>query len=165
MQVYERQREVFGERAIVADDSQDAPPCAVRWDSAAATSARIAEAQADARQINFANDPTSDPASILRARDADDIAHKFVAERAVKIVIAAQDFDVGIADSSEANAHEGPARPQSRQWFLFDDNAISARSCGKHRGNIGAQGGRTGKARAKWRRLQRFRKNSNCLSF
>ena len=45
------------------------------------------------------------PAAILRACDTDDFAHEFVAERAVKIMIAAQDFDVGIADSREANTH------------------------------------------------------------
>ena len=54
----------------------------------------------------------------LRARDADDITHKFVAERAVKIMIAAQNFDVGIADSGETNAHEGPARPHPWDGLL-----------------------------------------------
>src|ERR1700674_489048 len=114
MQIHNGQREAFGERAIVADDSQHAPPCAVRRDSPAAIAAFLAEAQTRTRQINFADDAPPDPGTIFRARDADDFAHKFVSERAVKIVIAAQNFDVGVADSSEANAHEGPAWSQSR---------------------------------------------------
>ena len=92
--------------------------------SVPAIAAWLAEPSARARQINFADDATPDPGAVLRARDADDFAHKFVAERAVKIVIAAQNFDVGIADSREANAHESPARPQSWQRFLNDPDAI-----------------------------------------
>jgi hypothetical protein len=54
----------------------------------------------------------------------------------VKIVVAAQNFDVGVANSREANADEGPSRLQSRQWFLNDGNVVPACYGGKHRGNI-----------------------------
>ena len=168
MQIHDGQREVFGERAVVAEDSQHAPPRAVRRDSAAAIAAWLAEPQARARQIDFADDAPPDPAAILRARDADDFAHKFVAERAVKIVIAAQNFDVGVADSREANAHEGPAWPQSRQRFLNDGNVISVCDGGEHRENIGAQADVPGKAGLSGTRLQpvgfasRLRGNPAC---
>ena len=125
VQVHDGQREVFGERAVVADDSQDAPPLAMRRYPPAAIAAWPAEAQAGARQIDFADDAPPDPAAILRACHAHDFAHKFVAQRAVEIVIAAQDFDVGVADSREANAHERPARLQSGQRLLNDRDAIS----------------------------------------
>ena len=111
VQVYDGQREVFGECAVVADDSEDAAPLAVRRNAAPAISAWVTESQSGARQINFAGDAAADPGAILRARDADDFAHEFVAERAMKIVVAAQNFDVGVADSREADADEGPARP------------------------------------------------------
>jgi hypothetical protein len=126
MQVHNGQDEVFGECAVVAENSENAAARAVRRDSTAAIAAWLAEAQAFARQIDFSDDAAADPGAILRACYADDIAHKFVAERAVKIVIAAQNFDVGVADSREANADEGPARLQSGERFLKNGNAIPA---------------------------------------
>jgi hypothetical protein len=94
------------------------------------------EPEALARQIDFSDDAAANPVAILRACDADDFAYKFVPERAVKIVVAAQNFDVGVANSREANADEGPSRLQSRQWFLNDGNVVPACYGGKHRGNI-----------------------------
>jgi hypothetical protein len=102
----------------------------VRGDPAPTIIALLADPQARARQIDFADDAPPNPAAILRACDADDFAHKFVAERAVKIVIAAQNFDVGVADARETNAHERPAWPQSWQRFLNNDYAISVRDGG-----------------------------------
>jgi len=145
MQIYDGQREVFGERAVVAEDSQDAPPFTVRRDSPVAIAAWLAEAETGARHINFADDAPADPALILRARYTDYIAHKFMAERALKIVITAQDFDVSVADSREANANEGPATPKSRLRFLNYNNAISRSNGGEHWQNIGAQAEAPGK--------------------
>jgi hypothetical protein len=144
MQIHDGQREVFGECAVVAEDSQDAPTFAVRRDSPPAIAARLAEAEPRTRQIDFADNAAANPSAILGACDALDFAHKFVAERALKIVVAAQNFDVGIADSREADANEGPARFQARQGFLDDNDAIPARDGGKHDKTIGAQGEATG---------------------
>ena len=70
------------------------------------------------------------------ARDADDFADEFVAEHAMKIVVAAEDFDVGVADSGEAHADESPAGAKARQRFLNDGDAASVGDGGKHPANI-----------------------------
>jgi hypothetical protein len=126
MQIHDGQGEVFGECAVVAEDSEDPSARAVRRDSTAAIAAWLAESEAGARQIDFADDAAADPVAILRACDACDFAYKFVAERALEIVIAAKDFDVGVADSREADADESPARPQSGQRLLNDGNMFPA---------------------------------------
>jgi hypothetical protein len=92
----------------MADDSEDAPARAVRGDSSAAVAAWVAETQARAGQINFADYAAADPGAIFRGGYADDFAHEFVAQRALKIVVAAQDFDVRVADSRKAHADQCP---------------------------------------------------------
>ena len=152
VQVHDGQREVFGKRAVMADDSKDAAARAVRRNSAAAIAARVAEAKAGARKLISPTTRRPIQALILCARDANDFAHEFVAERAVKIVIAAQNFDVGVADSRQAHTDQGPAGPQSRQRFFNHCDTILLCDGGKHRKNIGAQARSAGQGRAKWHR-------------
>ena len=119
MQVHNGKREIFGERAIVTNNSQHAPPCALRRYFAAAKPAWLAEPEPGTRQINFTGDPSPDPFAILWAPDAYHLAHEFVTERSVKIVISAQNFHIGVADSREANADQGPS-PASIAAMVYE---------------------------------------------
>jgi hypothetical protein len=53
--------------------------------------------------------------------NASDFADEFVAHRAPEIVIAAQDFHIGIADARHAHANECPARFPIRQRLSSGD--------------------------------------------
>ncbi len=92
----------------------------------------MAKPQASAREIDFSDDAPPDPVLVFCAGNARDIAHEFVAKSAFKIVIAAQDFNIRIADSRQANAHQRPARPQSRLRLLHQRKMISAFDGGEH---------------------------------
>lgn len=105
MKVHNGQGEEFGECAIVAEDSQHAAMRAMRRDSATAIAALVADPQPHAREINFADDALPDPPSIAPACNAHHFADKFMAQCPAKIVISTQNFNVGVADSREANAH------------------------------------------------------------
>src|SRR5882762_3564335 len=98
----------------MTQNSQDAAARAIRPNSAAAIAAHLpraemAKPQAGARENDFSDDAPPHPVLVFCAGDAHDIAHEFVAECATKIMIAAQDFDIGIADSSQAHADQRPA--------------------------------------------------------
>jgi len=110
----------------------------MRRDSSAAIAAWPAESQSRARQINFAHYALPNPGAILRARDSGDFAHEFVAESALKIVIATKNFDVSVADPRKANTDKGPARPYAGARLLNQFDSISMCGCCEHRKNIGA---------------------------
>ena len=119
VQINDWQRQEFGEGAIVAQDSKHTSPLAMRGNSPAAVAAHLlppvmTKSQASARNIDFTDNAPPHPVLIACSGDPHDITHEFMAERAVKIVIAAQDFNIGIADTRQANADQGPAGPQSR---------------------------------------------------
>jgi hypothetical protein len=112
MQIHDGEGEVFRECAIVIDDSEYTSARAMSRDSRAAITARLSNPLPGAGYVGFPDDPLPDPACILTAGDAFDFANKFVTERAMKIAVPAQDFDVGIADSGQAHANERPPSPK-----------------------------------------------------
>src|SRR6266700_3252224 len=123
----------------MSQDSQHTAPRAMRRDSAAAIAAHFLEAQASAGEIDLSDDAPPNPTLILCAGYAHHFSHEFMAERAVKIVIAAQDFNIGVTDSRQAHADQRPAAPQSRLRLLNECKIISTRVGGEHPKSIGAQ--------------------------
>src|SRR4029077_19309264 len=72
--------------------------------------------------IDLAYDATTDPASSLPRRNTPNFHHfatKFVPRGAAKIVIAAKNLDIGIANPRQPHAHQRPPRPQFRQELFF----------------------------------------------
>ena len=61
-----------------------------------------------------------------------DFADKFVTGRSGKVVITAQDFQIGVADAGEAHADERPAWPQRWQQLLRRYQSSLANRKGKH---------------------------------
>jgi hypothetical protein len=110
----------------VAKNSQDAPLLAMRGKSLAAKRAGFAKAKPRAPDVNFAHHARANPFRIPPTGDAHDLAHELVAQGPLKIVIAAQNFDVRVADPGKPHADKRPARPQPRQRFLNDNNAFPA---------------------------------------
>jgi hypothetical protein len=72
-----------------------------------------------ARNIDFARNAFAEPA-LPRCRGnaghLDDFANEFMARYAAKLMIAAENFHVGITNPRQTHANEGPARPQLRNW-------------------------------------------------
>ncbi len=69
-----------------------------------------------------------------RAAHVDDFADEFVAGRSAKIVVAAKDFDVGVADAGEADADESPAGAEARQWLADGGEGVVFCDEGEHVG-------------------------------
>src|SRR5712691_13446592 len=137
MQIHDRQRQEFREGAVVAHNPQYAAARAVRRNAAPAIAAhfrlpKTSKPQSGAVQLDFSDDAAPDPALVSCAGDAHDIAHEFVAKRAVKVVIAAQDFNIRVADSRQAHADQRPAGLQSWLRLLHERKTISASDGGEH---------------------------------
>jgi hypothetical protein len=144
VQIHDRQRQEFCEGAIVAQDSEHAPPLAMRRNSVAAVAAHLSPSmmtkpQASAGNVDFTDNAPPHPVLIPCAGDLHDVANEFVAERAMKIVIAAQDFNIGIANSRQAHTDQRPPGPPSRWRFLHQRKTISTCDGGEHLKGIGAQ--------------------------
>jgi hypothetical protein len=108
VQIHDRQRQEFGEGAIVAQDSKHTSPLAMRGNSAAAVAAHfpppvMTKSQPSAGKVNFSYNASPNPVFVTCAGDPHYLTYEFMAERALKIVIPAQDFNIGIADSRQAN--------------------------------------------------------------
>ena len=58
------------------------------------------------------------------AVDDRDFADEFVAGDAVEVVVAAENFHIGVADAGEADSDERPVRAQTRQWFFYGDELV-----------------------------------------
>jgi hypothetical protein len=116
--------------------------------------------QAGARNIDFTDNAPPHPVFIACASNPHDITHEFVAERAVKIVIAAQDFNIGIADSRQANADQRPPGPQARARLLHQRKVISTCDGGEHSKGIGAQAATPGNP-VQTKRKQRAKRRLN----
>src|SRR3989441_12656047 len=96
------------------DDAENFAPRAVGFLAAAAKTARRAETECRTADIDFAHDAPTDPARVF-VRGAAQVLHftdKFVAGGSPKVVITAQNLDVGIADSCQAPLNQGPPRVQ-----------------------------------------------------
>jgi hypothetical protein len=60
-----------------------------------------------------------------------------VAKRALKTVIATEDFNIGIANARQAHADQRPVGPQSGQRFLHECKLFSTCNGGKHQFWVG----------------------------
>ena len=99
----------------MVDDAENFAPGAMPREATFAVDADGAEAQGAAGDINFAYDAFTQTAFAFWRASACDILHlsdKFMPRRAAKIVVAAQNFHVCIADASEMDTNERPAGPQ-----------------------------------------------------
>ena len=118
--IFNRQRQIFREGAVVRHDAKYLAALAMSCESSFAKKADCAETKCTARDIDFSGDALSYP-SILNGRGyASNVLHfadKLVAWCSAKIVVTAQNFDIGIADSGEPHAYQCPARPQPWQRF------------------------------------------------
>ena len=92
VQVDGRQREVLGERAVAAEDAEDAPHVAV---SPTRDTASVAAATTDG---DLAGNATADSMGVIRRRVFDD-ADELVAGHARECRIAAQKLEIGAADA------------------------------------------------------------------
>src|SRR5580704_12317712 len=68
------------------------------------------------------------------AADVHYFADEFVAGRSAKIVVAAENFDVGVADAGEAHADESPAGAEGWQWFADGGEGVVFCDEGEHVG-------------------------------
>jgi len=121
----------------VSDDSENFAAGAVRFQSAAAKFARRVESESGAGDIDFAGDSASQPAFLFmasRAAYVDHFANEFVSGGSAKIVVAAEDFDVGVADAREANADDSPAAAEGWQWFAGGGEGLVFCDEGEHVG-------------------------------
>jgi hypothetical protein len=118
VEIFEWQCKEFGERAVVSYDSEHFAAGAVGLEAAAAKFAGAPESERCTGDIDFAGDTAVQPAFLRAASNASNVHHftdEFVAGRSAKIVITAKDFDVGVADACEADAHESPAAVEGWQ--------------------------------------------------
>jgi len=121
----------------VSHDSENFAAGAVCFQSAAAKDAMWPESESRAGDINFAGDAASQPVFLLAASCAADVhyfADEFVAGGSTKIVVAAKDFDVGIADAREADADESPAGAEGWQGFADGSKGVGFCDEGEHVG-------------------------------
>src|SRR5208282_1025983 len=127
VEIFQRQGEIFRKRAVVRNDAQHRAPGTMRLQAAPAERAQRLVAIGGAGHIDFACHALAHPALSCfggDARNLHDFADKFMPRRAAKLVIAAQDFHVGIADSREPHADESPTRAQPRQRLLHREETI-----------------------------------------
>jgi hypothetical protein len=117
VEIFDRERKVFGEGAIVVDDAEDGAAGAVRFQSAETEFADGVVAKGGTGDVDFAGDAAADPAGsrlldggrgVSAIADGDDFADEFVAGDAVEVVVAAENFDIGVADAGQADFDQGP---------------------------------------------------------
>src|SRR6516225_9797457 len=100
MQVFQRQRQVFREGAIVSDDAQHFSSLAMASQSAPTKLADRGKSKRAAGDVNFSGDPFAHPTFLDDRGNASyffNFTQKFMPRGSVKIVVAAQNLDVGIA--------------------------------------------------------------------
>src|SRR5580700_2823571 len=61
-------------------------------------------------------------------------ADEFVAGRSAEMLVAAEEFDVGVADACEADPHERPAAAECWQWFADGGEGVVFCDEGEHVG-------------------------------
>jgi len=97
-----------------------------------------AKGQSVAGDIDFTNDAFAQPAFLFVRANACNVLHfsdKFMSRSAAKIVVAAQDFDVGVADAGETNADKRPAAPQIGNGLAGGEKLVVADDEGEQ-GNL-----------------------------
>ena len=117
----------------MSDDSEHLTTRAVSFQSAAAKFAYPPESESCAGDIDFAGDAAAQPAFLFMASHTAYVHHfanEFVAGRSAKIVVAAENFDVSVADAGEAHADESPtAKEPWRSFASGDECVVSNREC------------------------------------
>ena len=58
---------------------------------------------------------------VAAVADVDDFADEFVAGDAVEVVVAAENFDIGVADAGEADFDERPVGEEFGEGFFDGD--------------------------------------------
>jgi hypothetical protein len=114
VQIFERQRQVLGESAVVRDNAQHGASRAVGFESAAAELAGT-EAVGRACDVDLAADAAAQPLAARGRRhttNCGDFGDELVSWRAAKLVVSAENLDVGIANAGQPHAKERPAGPQ-----------------------------------------------------
>jgi hypothetical protein len=135
MEIFERQRQIFGERTVVIHDAKDG---AARTMSFEATAAKCADRPIVVRgtgNVDFAGNAFAEPFRFFfcgKAINGGDFADEFVAGNSAKGVIAAKDLHVGVADAGEENAHERPAGTELRERLVSSDEFFISNREGQH---------------------------------
>src|SRR5208283_2794032 len=121
MQILQWQYKIFGEGSVVGHNSQNGAFGTVCFQATSAKFTNGFVIVGGAGNINFARDSFAQPVPSRFCRHAcyfDYFANEFVPWNAAKPMIATENFDVGIANSRQAHANEGPARAQFRERSL-----------------------------------------------
>src|SRR5947207_9142956 len=114
VQTFKRQGQIFGECAIMRHDAENLAPLAMPRKAAFAKPANRLKSQRAARNVNFSSDALADPAFLHRGGNLGcvlNFADKFMSRRSAKIMIAAQNFNIGVADTRHSQAYQSPAWP------------------------------------------------------
>ena len=138
MQVFHRQRQVFGKRPVVIHDAQDGPAFTMHLPSAFAETANWLVAVRRTSNIDFSADPQPPPFLHRFRGDAAhfrNVTNKLMTWCPSKIVIPAKNFNVRVANSGQPNVHQRPAKPQLWQP-LFRGFQFSFRNLEAEHGSI-----------------------------
>src|SRR5262249_24368790 len=111
MQIFEGKRKIFRKSAVMAEDAQYGAVLTMRLQATFAKSADWPKAESCAGDIDFPCYAFSDPRAFHRCRNTSDFHNftdKFVTRRAAKAVIAAKNFDIGVANPCETDFDERP---------------------------------------------------------
>ena len=104
VKIFDWQGEVFRECAVVRDDAKDSAPSAMCLETAPAIRADRSNSIAAASDVDFPAYAPSEPFCFFargNSSDVRDFADKLVAGCSAKRMIAAKNFDVGVADSRQ----------------------------------------------------------------
>src|SRR6201988_5291037 len=107
----------------------------MRFEPAAAKDALGSIPVSRTTYVDFTHDTAANPASPLLRGNPTNLhyfAHKFVSRRATKIMIAAKNLDIGVADSGKAYTNKRPPRPQVRQGLFFCYELLFVYNEGEH---------------------------------
>jgi hypothetical protein len=118
VKILEGQGQVFRESAIVMDDAEHGAAGTVGLEAAAAELANGPESVGSARNVDFSGDATADPFGSPaggHVANFGDLADEFMPGNAAKSVVAAQNFDIRVANSRQAYADECPSGPKPGQ--------------------------------------------------
>jgi hypothetical protein len=114
VQIFEGQRKVFREGAVMRNDAKHGSASAVRFQAPPAEGANRAITVSRTRHIDLTHNAPPDPPSPLsfgNAVNLRDLADKLVPRRTAKIMIPAQNLNIGVANSSQPDTDKHPALP------------------------------------------------------
>ena len=138
VEIRDRQSQIFGKRAVMVHDSENLTTGAVSRETTFAIGADGAKAQGSAGDIDFTHDAFAQPSFLFVRANTCNVLHfsdKFMPRSAAKIVVAAQDFDVGVADAGKTNADKRPAAPQIGNGLAGSEELVVADDEGEQ-GNL-----------------------------